>query len=109
MTSGATFSSSVDLHHAWDNLHVGVPTMASGSLNILGSMDNTNFLRTVDTKTAGNGSTSMAVITDKDTFMIDSSCTQRCVTIPHPNARYLKIESTSGATDVVTVFNVICS
>lgn len=102
LTSGATETSSLDLGAGWDHAKIAVPTMASGSLYIHGSYDNTTFFRMVSGVQTTN-------VSDGETLVIDSSCTQRIVPIPLAGCRYIKIESSSGATDTTTVFNIICN
>jgi len=101
LPSLTTKTSSIDLQHSWDHVHIQVPTMASGSLFVLASVDNTLFYKIVN-------EIATSTVTDGETFTIDSSCTQRIIHMPPLVARYMKIESTSGATDTTTTFKVIC-
>lgn len=100
MTSGALSSTSADLTRSFKQVYLEIPTMASGSLFILASADGSTYRRVM----IDNGNTS----TVHATFTVNSSITQRIVPIP-PGFRFYKVESTSGATDVVTQFNIICS
>lgn len=77
-----------------------MPTMASSDLFIAVSVDQgTTFKRVM--RDQGNTSTAHS------TFSIASSVTQRIVPIP-AGFQYYKVESSSGITDVVTVFRLIC-
>lgn len=98
MTSGQTLSSALYLSKPYKNIALYVPTMASGSLYIKASFDNSTYVRV--TKGQPNESTD---------FVVNSAATQRIVPLPPLPFSYLKIENTSGATDVVTTFRVICS
>ena len=102
MSSSATFSEAIDLHHGWSHLHLGVPTMASSSLYVTTSCDGETYYRIIQ-------EIASTTVTVNETFRIDSSATQRCVSIPNPSARYIKIESTSGITDVITTFKILCT
>lgn len=98
MTSGATFSNSADLGTSFNRMYLQIPTMASGSLHVNGSVDNSNFFRIM--RDQGN------TTTVHSTFVIDSSVTQRIVPIPG-GIRYMRVESTSGCTDVVSTLYII--
>lgn len=103
MTSGATLSSAIDLSpRAWSKIYLQVPTMASGSLFLQASPSATGtFSRVMQEKP----NTSTVTI---NTFTIDSAATQRLHPLPG-GLQFIKIENSSGATDVVTTFNIICS
>lgn len=94
MTSLATLSSQLDLSKPYEKMYLAVPTMASGSLFIQVAATTGGTYRRLQT-TAG---------TD---FSINSAATQRVIAIPS-GYRFMKIENSSGATDVHTTFNVIC-
>ncbi len=102
LASGLTSTSSLDLGGGWDHSYLAVPTMASGSLYIKGSYDDSTFFRMSSEVQTAN-------VSDGEIFMIDSSCTQSIIKIPVQGCQYVKIESTSGATDTTTVFKVICN
>lgn len=95
MTSGATLSAELDLAKPYEKMYLAVPTMASGSLFVQVAHNTAQTYRRVQS-TSG---------TD---FSINSAATQRVIAIPS-GFRYMKIENSSGATDVTTVFQVICS
>jgi hypothetical protein len=97
MTSGATLSDGADLGAVYERLYLEVPTMASGSLYIQASSDDSTFRRM--TQVDPNQATD---------FVINSAVTQRIVRIP-TGFQYYKVESTSGATDTTTLFNFIGS
>lgn len=98
LTSGSTLSSDFVLDRAYKNVYLEVPTMASGSLFVQVALTATDTYRRVTEP-----------IPNQDTdFAIDSASTQRLVQIPGGFQAY-KLESSSGATDTTTVFNVICS
>jgi len=97
LTSGATSTSSVDLGAVYRRVYLEVPTMASGSLYIQASSDNSTFRRV--TEADPNQGTD---------FVINSAVTQRLVPIP-AGFQYYKVESTSGATDTTTTFNIIAT
>lgn len=99
MASGVTLTSSYDLNRAYPKMYLEVPTMASSDLFIQASSDGTTFRRIMLEK--------VNTTTAHVTFSVASSTTQRMVPIP-PGFRYYKVESSSGATDVVTTFNIIC-
>jgi hypothetical protein len=99
LTSGATLGSALDLGRAWEKVYLKVPTMASGDLFIHGSEDSSSTFKRV---CVDNLNTSTAQID----FKIPSSVTNRIVPIPN-YFRYIKIESSSGCTDVTSVFKVI--
>jgi hypothetical protein len=101
MTSGALSSTVADLGGAYQKLYLAVPTMASGSLYLRASADNSTYFRVMHDVV----NSSAAQI---HTFTIDSACTQRLVPIPFVS-RYMKVESTSGATDVVTTFQIVAN
>lgn len=96
MTSGALSSTIAEVPFPHTRLFLQIPSMASGSLYIMGATaSNATFFR----------------ITDKDPnqatdFVINSAVTNRIVPIPE-GMQFYKIESTSGATDVVTTFKII--
>lgn len=100
MSSGGTLTSAYDLGRCFTKIYLEVPTMASGDLFIHGSSDGTTFRRIMREQ--------LNTTTVHSTFSIGSAITQRMVPVP-PGFRYYKVENTSGATDVVTVFNLICS
>jgi len=100
VASGVTLTSSFDLGRGFRRVYLEVPTMASGSLYVQASSDDSTFRRVM----IDNGNTS----TVQQTFVVDSSVTARMVPIP-AGFRYYKIENTSGATDTTTTFNIICS
>lgn len=102
LTSGATLSDEVDIGQSWGKVYLQIPTMASGSLYVHASPETGGtFTRVVEEKF--NTATAHA------DFVINSSVTQRIVPIPVHGCRFLKIENTSGATDVTTTFKIICS
>ncbi len=98
LSSGATLGSAIDLGRAWEKVFLFVPSMASGSLYIQAAekVDGTFKRVCVD-----NANTATAQID----FLINSSVTNRVVPIP-AYLRFIKIESSSGATDVTTTFRV---
>jgi hypothetical protein len=98
MTSGQTLSAALDLSKTYDKMALVVPTMASGSLFMQGSHDGVTYFRV--TQGAPNQSTD---------FSINSAATQRVIPLPYLPVRYMKIESSSGCTDVLTVYKVICA
>ncbi len=101
ITSGVTLSSAIDLGQAWNHVYLQVPTMASGDLYIKGSPAvGGTFYRVC--KDAGNTAT---VHVD---FKIGSATSQRIVPIPTGGCRFVKVENSSGCTDIVTTFNFIC-
>lgn len=101
IASNVTLSSALDLGRVWNNVYLRVPTMASGDIYIQASPDNSAaFVRIC--RPQGNTAT---VHTD---FLIGSAVTQRIVPIPIAGCRYIKIESSSGTTQVTTTFQVIC-
>ena len=97
LNSGVTTSSGyIDLGHSWRVAYLEIPTMASGGPTyIKGSSDGSTFRRVQE----ASSNTDWAVA---------SNTSQRIVPVPIGGIRYLKVESTSGATDVITTFKVIC-
>jgi len=95
MASGTTLSSEVDLQKPYEKMFLAVPTMASGSLFIQVSYES-------------GGRYSRIQSTPGTDFSINSSATQRVIALP-TGFRFMKIENSSGATDVVTTFRVICA
>lgn len=99
LASSVTLGSMVDLGRSWEKVYLQVPSMASGDLFIKAAQksDGTFMRVCVD-----NANTATAQID----FTIKSSVTNRIVEIPN-SLRYLKIESSSGCTDVVTTYRII--
>lgn len=103
MTSGATLSSAIDLSpRTWNTVYLQVPTMASGDLYIQASPSATGTFNRVMHMRESTGTATI------HTFVIGSSASQRMIPIP-TGIQFMKIENSSGATDVVTTFNIICS
>mgnify|MGYP001585929978 CR=1 FL=1 len=97
MTSGALSSTVAEVPMPHKRIYLQIPTMASGSLYVMAAV--------------ASGSTFFRV-TEKDPnqatdFVINSAVTNRIVPIPE-GFQFYKIESTSGATDVVSTLKVIC-
>lgn len=92
--------SSIYVGYAFDKVYLQVPTMASGDVYVQGSADGTTFNRIV--KEQGNTTTVHA------DFKIGSATTQRVVPIPAAGIPYLKVENSSGCTNVVTTYKFIC-
>ena len=101
LASGVTLGSSIGLGSGWDRAYLHVPTMASGDLFIQGSHDGTTFNRVC--RDRGNTATVHA------DFAIGSATSNRVIPIPVNGIPYIKIENSSGCTDVVTVYKIICS
>lgn len=100
MTSLATLSPAVDLSKSYEKVAIEVRnTMVSGSLFVHVSSDNSNY-----SKLCGMG-------TDPVTHFVVNSASSGLRHIPLPNTgfRYMKIENTSGVSDTVCVFKVICA
>lgn len=95
MTSGQTLSTELNLSKPYEKMYLAVPTMASGSLFIQAAVESAGTYRRVQS-VAG---------TD---FSINSAATQRLIALP-VGYQFLKIENSSGATDVTTVFKIVCA
>lgn len=95
MTSGQTLSSELNLSKPYEKMLLAVPTMASGSLFIQVAISSGGTYRRLQA-TAG---------TD---FSINSAATQRVIDLP-VGYQFMKIENSSGATDVHTAFKIICA
>lgn len=101
ITSGVTLSSMVDLGQAFKNVYLQVPTMASGDLYIKASPSSDGtFSRVCEVK--------YNTSTVHQDFKIGSATSLRIVPIPTGGCRFVKVESSSGCTDVTTTFNFIC-
>lgn len=97
-TSGATLSSSFRFDRAWAKMYLHIPTMASGSLYIKTALLESVTFRRV-----------LLPQPDQSTeFIINSGLQRRWVPIPTGFPCY-KLESTSGATDTTTIFDVMCA
>jgi len=100
MASGATFSSAIALERSFSYLYLEIPTMASGSLYIQASSDNSTFRRV-----KADQVTTATALAHLD-YLINSTVTNTFIRIPQ-GFRYYRIESSSGATDVTTTFKFI--
>lgn len=96
--SNVTLGSAIDLGRAWEKCYLFVPSMASGDVFIQAAekLDGTFKRVCVD---MGNTSTAQM------DFKIPSTVTNRVVPIPN-YLRFIKVESSSGTTDVTTTFRV---
>ena len=99
LASGVTLGSAVDLGRAWEQVYLQVPTMASGDIYIKASTKSDGTFNRV---CVDNANTATAQID----FKIASTVSQRIVPIP-AGLRHIKVESSSGCTDVVTTFNIV--
>ena len=96
MTSGALSSTVAQAPILYERAYLQVPTMASGSLYIMAAVaSGSTFFRVTDREP--NQATD---------FVINSSVTNRIVPIPE-GFEYYKVESSSGATDVVSTLKFI--
>lgn len=102
MTSGALSSTTIDLGRAFRNVYLEVPTMASGSLYLMGGTASGGTYRRIMNVQANTSTVTHS------TFTVDSLTTGKMVPVPS-GFQFMKVESTSGCTDVVTTFNFICS
>ena len=100
LASLVCMGSSIFVGGNFNQVYLQVPTMASGDLYIQGSADGTTFSRIC--KEQGN------TTTVHSQFLIGSAVTQKIVPIPAAGIPYLKVESSSGCTDVVTTYKFIC-
>jgi hypothetical protein len=100
LASGVTAGSAIDLGaRGWEKIYLKIPSMASSDIYIQSSetVDGTFKRVCVD-----NANTSTAQID----FVIKSSVSNRIVPIPS-YLPCIKIELSSGCTDVVTTFKII--
>jgi len=96
VASGITLSSGLDLGISWRRIYLEVPTMASGSLYVQAASKLDSTYRRV----VHNSS-----MTD---FSINSALSQKVVPVPADGLRFVKVESSSGCTDVITTYKFIC-
>lgn len=101
-TSGALSSTSIDFGRAFNRVYLEVPTMASSSLYIMAAVSAGGTYRRILNP---QGTTATVA---QSTFTVDSAATLVMVPIP-AGFRYLKVELSSGCTDVTTTFNFVCS
>lgn len=106
LASNVTLSSAIDLSRAWKYAHLEVPTMASGDLYIQGAATLAGTYRRV----AIFQVTTASAASFPD-FKIASTTTQRFVPLPQglTGLQFIKVENSSGCTDVVTTYNIVCS
>jgi hypothetical protein len=97
VNSGVTTPTNyVDVGHSWKMVYLEIPTMASGGpIYIKGSTDTVLFRRVVEASSN----------TD---WVVASNISGKIIPCPVGGIRYLKVETTSGTTDVITTFKIIC-
>lgn len=97
ITSGATLSAALNLKSAFDFMSVEIPTFASGGTHYVQiSTDGTTYRKAYH-MVAG-----VATV-----FQIAPTVSQAVLAIP-AGAQYYKIENTTGCTDVVNTYNIVC-
>lgn len=106
LASNVTLSSELDLTRAWKTVYIEIPTMASGDIYIQGAAVTGGTFRRV-----GIFQVTTATAASFPDFKIASTTTQRMVPLPAAVAalQYIKVESSSGCTQVVTTYNLICA
>lgn len=103
LTSGQTLpTDGVNLSQVWNKLVVLIPSMVSGSVQFYGA---TSSGATYYPITTNQTSGVVATI-----FTVDSAVVANgCIAELNTPVQFLKCRSTSGATDIVKTFQIICS
>lgn len=100
LSSGVTLGSAIDLGgRSWEKVYLKIPTMASSDIFIQASETATSTFKRV---CVDNANTSTAQID----FKIPSAVSNRIVPIP-AYLPFIKVELSSGCTDVTTSFKII--
>lgn len=97
LTSGLSVPvSGLDLEQVWDTVHVIVPSMASGSFEVqVASSVSGTYVQLMNSISA--------------TFVVNSSIVANGCAINIPvGYQYLKMKNTSGVTDTVKTFTIVC-
>lgn len=102
VTSGATLSSALDLRQGWSDVSLKIPSFSSASdIFIHGAIaSNGTYVRVMHPPI--NSAT--AAVSD---FKIASGISGRIIPIPS-TYQHIKIELSTGQTDVTSTFHVIC-
>ena len=102
ITSGATLSSGLDLSQGFSEVSLQIPSFSSGSniyIHAAGASDGT-FARVMFPPI------NSATVATND-FTIVSGLAARIIPIPS-NYQHIKVELSTGQTDVTSIFSVIC-
>ena len=102
VASGVTLSSAIDLAQGWDEVSLQIPSFSSGSDIYLHAATASDGTYTRVTFPPINSATAAT-----NDFEIASGLSARIVPIP-ANYQHIKIELSTGQTDVTSTFNVIC-
>jgi len=102
VTSGATLSGALDLKQGWSTINLKIPSFSSGSNIYIHAAETATdtFVRVMHPPI---NSATVAV----NDFCIASGLSARCIPIP-TGYQHLKIELSTGQTDVTSTFEVIC-
>jgi hypothetical protein len=102
VTSGATLSSAIDLNQGWSTMNLKIPSFSSASDIFIHAAEGASdtFVRVMHPPI--NSAT--AAVSD---FKIASGLSGRIIPIP-VGYEHMKIELSTGQTDVTSTFEVIC-
>ena len=89
-------ASGLDLEQIWDKVHIIVPSMASGSFEIqVASSVSGTYVQLMNSLSA--------------TFIVNSSIVANGCALEVPvGSQYLKVRNTSGVTDTIKTFTIVC-